>query len=714
MNDKIELSQQYYVPNSASIDNLEGGLNIGEFFETVRRNIPLIACSTFGFALIALLKVVTSPPTYTAGFELLSEDINIETKVTAADEDSRKTREEITDVGLDEVQLKILKSPRLLSRVVEEVRQKHPDLTYSELIAGLVVEILSSSDKKQNILQVTYSNPDSQKAEDVTQALANVYQNYSIEKRQSGLNRGIDFLDGQIPQIKGQSQDIQKEMASLKATHNFNNPESSLEQITRRIEELERAKQENDLQRQELNLALTNVDQELAAEPSTLESNYDTSRYAGLLKRLEELDLDIGQKSTIFTDRSEVLQALKRERSQLMAQISVAKADVRTKVQSQLAVVDNKEQSLDRQINQLKVRLGEWSQISGEYKRLQNQLDRVNGKLNEFNSQKDALQIDAARQESPWQMLTPAGEAITNEIGMVNYMLLGSTLGLLSGVGIAFLKDKQQNRIYSSAKLEKNTNLPILAAIPYTPQYTRLSFFRSLAPAGEVAGELSPVRSQDAHSSSVEAFRSLAANLGIFDFDTLSESQSQGGSSLRSIVVTSAVSGEGKSTVALNLARASAAMGKRVLLVDTDLRSSDRLTKNLGLESADGLQEILAGEEQLSSIQHLPIEENLFILPSGKNDIATSPQDSGRLLISRKMHLLMEQLKAQFDLVIYDLCAIIGFADVNLLAAKTDGIVFVAGLGKVQSIELDEALNLLRLCKAPVLGVAANKLVKKN
>ncbi len=78
------------------------------------------------------------------------------------------------------------------------------------------------------------------------------------------------------------------------------------------------------------------------------------------------------------------------------------------------------------------------------------------------------------------------------------------------------------------------------------------------------------------------------------------------------------------------------------------------------------------------------------------------------------MNLLMEELETNFDLVVYDLSAIIGFADVNLLADKTDGIVVVNGLGKIQTRALTEALNQLKMCKAPILGLAINKVVNES
>ena len=192
---------------------------------------------------------------------------------------------------------------------------------------------------------------------------------------------------------------------------------------------------------------------------------------------------------------------------------------------------------------------------------------------------------------------------------------------------------------------------------------------------------------------------------------------------LKSLVVTSAIPQEGKSTVALNLARASASMGKRVLLVDTDLRSEDRLSNSVGLGSQPGLIEILtqesselAFESVLENAQQLASDEHLYMLTSGQiaPEQSSTSLDLGFLLASQKMHNLMNQLQSAFDLVIYDLCSIIGFADVNLLASETDGVVLVTGLGRIQTAAFTEALNQLKLCKAPVLGIAVNKVVKKS
>ena len=516
MTPNLENSNLIHLNKYPPTESVEGGLDINEFKNILLRKLPLIAGCTLVMTSLAMLKVMLTPPEYVAGFELLSDPVNIETQVTSTDSDSRETREQITEVELDEVQLKILRSPQLISRVVKSLQDKHPDLSYPELAGGLTIDILSGKKQEQNILQVRYQNSDKQKVADVVEALNKTYQEYSVEKRQSGIKRGIAFLDRQIPQISTRTKELENKITGLRTQYNFNNPNSSLDQITSRINELSRRRDENELKLQELKLTLNNLEREFETEPakSLTALGLATPRYQALSGRLRELDLTIHQKSVVFAEESETMKALNQEKQQLNSLIAEAGSDIRQKLINQIAVLENRQNSLSNEAARLKSQLEQWSAISGQYKSLQSQLNRANGKLNEFTSQKDALQIDAARQESPWQLLTPPTEPGTDSISTVNYLVLGSTLGLLLGVGAALVLDKQQKIVYTSAKVEELTSLPILATIPYISPHKNLSFYRQINP-GIEHSSTSSVRQMtrlnqsypQLVSDSIEAFR---------------------------------------------------------------------------------------------------------------------------------------------------------------------------------------------------------------
>ena len=728
MDQNPETQKLYYSNNSSTTENTEGGLNLGEIKNTILRKLPLIIGCTLTLSSLAFLKILTTPPIYDSSFEILSEPLNIETSVTSTsfNDQSTETREEITSVELDEVQLKIIKSPKLILRAVESLKNRYPTINYQEIIGNLTVDIIEQSNN-QNILLVIYKHPNKQQVTDVINNLAQMYVDYSLEKRQSGIKRGIAFLDRQIPQVDLQVKEIENKISDLRSQHNFLDPKVSIEQITNRLNNLSQEREQIAIKRQELQLKVRNLEQELKPQStnSTTAIELATPRYLELLNQLQNTDIEIGRKSAIFTDNSIEIQTLKQEKQQIVALIVKEREAIRQKLDNQIKILENRQRSVTAETTNLQSKLEEWSTITRDYNRLQEKLAVANNKLNEFTLQKDALLIDAAQQEAPWQLLSPATEPRINNISTINYLMLSSTLGLLIGVAVALIIDSSQKIIYTSAKVEEITNLPILGAIPYSHKNKTLSFIKEINLKKE-ARQLPPQEAQLQRQKqsfpelvplSIEAFRSFAANLSLFNFNANPEVSSD--TNLKSLVITSAIPREGKSTVALNLARASASLGKRILLVDTDLRSTDCLTKSLGLESKIGLSDILNQDNTnlgLEYIQQLPLEENLFILTSGFNALAThsTKLDPSRLLASAKMHLLMEELKTHFDLVIYDLCAITGFADVNLLAAKTDGIVVVTGLGKIQTMALTEALNQLRLCKAPILGVAVNKVVNKS
>jgi Mrp family chromosome partitioning ATPase len=102
-------------------------------------------------------------------------------------------------------------------------------------------------------------------------------------------------------------------------------------------------------------------------------------------------------------------------------------------------------------------------------------------------------------------------------------------------------------------------------------------------------------------------------------------------------------------------------------------------------------------------IQQSQLEESLFFLPSGQ-----VPPDPSKLLASAKMQHVMEELQSQFELVIYDTTILNGFPDARLLAAATNGLVLVTGLGKLKRSMLEETMENLKVSRTPVLGMVVN------
>ena len=722
--DKRLVPQNYnYSTSHDSYDEDEGGLELGELINIIRRKLLVIAGFTLTITSFAFLKLLITPPVYDASFEMLSESLNIESSLTSSNynEISKETREESISLELDPIELKILSSPKLISQVVEPLKEKYPEISYQNIVNDLTVEIKETSEKR-NILLVAYKHADEKQVLDVIDRLAQVYEDYSLQKRQAGINRAISFVDEQIPKVASQVNKLENQINDLRSKYSFVDPNISIDRITNQLDTLSQEKEEVVAEYQELTSKVRNLDRELGYPniSSTTAIELGTPRYLELLNQLRDIDVEIGRKSAIFTNNSIEIQTLKQEKQQITALILKEGETIRQKLNNQIQILNTRQQYITKEISTLQSTVRNWSAISKDFEGLQEELSIQNSKLSEFELQKDALLVDKSQQESPWKPLNPEVEAKIAKTNFVNDLLLSSALGLLVGVGVSILLENSQKIIYTSSKVEKISQLPILASIPYNFPSGSLSPIKvnRILPSKEsrlVASVQPSERSE--FSNSIEAFRSLAANLNLFSFDNNLDELSS--ANLNSIVITSATPGEGKSTVALNFAKAYASLGKKVLLVDTDVRSIDSLTKSLGFEFQIGLIDILSQNSTnlgLKYIQKVPSEENLFVLASGASRIFLKNQkfSSSRLLASAEMYGLMDEFNAHFDLVIYDLCAINGFADVSLLAGRTDGIIVVAGLGKVQTTKLTEALKQLRRCQAPILGIAVNQVVNKG
>ncbi|MBE9032953.1 polysaccharide biosynthesis tyrosine autokinase, partial [filamentous cyanobacterium LEGE 11480] len=202
------------------------------------------------------------------------------------------------------------------------------------------------------------------------------------------------------------------------------------------------------------------------------------------------------------------------------------------------------------------------------------------------------------------------------------------------------------------------------------------------------------LREYDAYGF-MEAFRTLGTNL------VQSESLER-----KSLVVTSALPGEGSSTIVIHLAQAIAAMGKRVLLVDSHLRrGSQQIADLLGLPRDTGLSDYLSGDATLTeSIQRLSWESNLFVMPAG-----TAPPDPTRLLASQKMNELMTRFEDTFDFVLYVTPPLMGLADVKLVAAQVGAVLLVTKIGRRGTADaLSYTKTRLKEAKLPIVGVVAN------
>jgi capsular exopolysaccharide synthesis family protein len=194
-------------------------------------------------------------------------------------------------------------------------------------------------------------------------------------------------------------------------------------------------------------------------------------------------------------------------------------------------------------------------------------------------------------------------------------------------------------------------------------------------------------------SRTAEAFRTLRTNIQFSSLDK----------EIKCIVVTSSGSGEGKSTVMSNLAITMAESGKKVILIDCDLRKPS-IHKKLGVTNSIGLTNMLVQDVKKEECIFKTSVNNLFVLTSGP-----IPPNPAELLGTKKMLNLIENLKEEFELVLIDAPPVLAVTDAQILATIADGVIFVASYGEAQKNALVDAKQLIDKVGGKIIGIVFNK-----
>ncbi|GEN50386.1 CpsD/CapB family tyrosine-protein kinase [Alkalibacterium pelagium] len=178
---------------------------------------------------------------------------------------------------------------------------------------------------------------------------------------------------------------------------------------------------------------------------------------------------------------------------------------------------------------------------------------------------------------------------------------------------------------------------------------------------------------------------------------------------IKSIVITSARDGEGKSFAAANLAVTLAAENKRILLVDADFRKPS-IHKIFKVENDRGLTTLLTNPSlQAESLIQIDLENNLFILPSGY-----IPSNPSELLNSDRMDDLVKELEESYDLIIYDMPPVLSVTDAQIVSGKVDGTIFIISKGYVTEEDVIKAGDLLNIVDANIIGAIINKIERSK
>ena len=261
-------------------------------------------------------------------------------------------------------------------------------------------------------------------------------------------------------------------------------------------------------------------------------------------------------------------------------------------------------------------------------------------------------------------------------------LALGLVLGLLVGAGLAVLKELLDTKVRTKEDVEQLSDATILGGIPFDPD----------------AAKHPLIVQADPQAGRAEAFRSVRTNLRFVDLDNHP----------RTILVTSSIAGEGKSSTSANLGLALAESGVSVCLLEGDLRRP-WLLDYMGLQGSVGLTDVLIGRYQLDDVL-----QDFGRLPLALLGAGPTPPNPSELLGSTAMADVLAELRRRYDYVLIDAPPLLPVTDAAIMSTMVDGSILVTGSGVVTKDQLDHALDTLENVSGKLLGLVINRIPKSR
>ena len=539
------------------------------------------------------------------------------------------------------------------------------------------------------LVAVGYDNPNPVVAARIANGFAENFIQSNLDRKFESSSYAREFLEERIAQTKERLESAERQLVAYAANQqivNVGEPSEgaasggSTESLT-----------SNNLVALNGSLARTR------AERVAAEERWRSARSADLMtlpevlqnptvQRLTEqraiLNAEYQQKLSIYQpDYPEMLQ-LRSRIEEADSQVRTIADNIRSSIRSEYQIAANQERSLQAQVTGLTGDVLDLRDRSIQYNILQRELDTTRTLYEGLLQRYKEVGVTGgvtANNISIVDVATPPRKP--SKPNMLLNMALAALLGLGLGGVAALVLEALDETLATPDDVEKKLGVPVLGVIPLLDK-----------------GETPADALGDIRSGFSEAYYSLRTAL---QFSTPDGAPS-------SLVVSSARPAEGKSTtayaVAVNLAR----VGKRVLLIDGDLRNPS-MHRVVGVENERGMSNLLSGSADLAAVVQRTQQENLFFIPCGP-----LPPNPAELWGGDRLHQFLAETRNSFDHVVFDGPPVLGFADAPMLAAAVNGTLFVLESRGTRRGQARGALRRLQVGRAHLLGAVLTKFNAKS
>ncbi len=576
--------------------------------------------------------------------------------------------------------------------------------------ANQVLAGLSAKPREMtSVIDISYTSHDPAMARDVASAAAEAFKSQSeASARQQSHSRRV-FIEGQLEATDSLLEIAQARIAAyrrsnlaLSAQDRYTAEQADLTVANKQAEALREARASYE----SLQAALRRYQNGDATALRTIAFVVDPAANSSVTTLYDEL-MRYEHARDSLTTGAFARTAAHPDVQRIDALIAATEPQLLEAVQNQIDMLNGRLAAVDNLVREHSSAIAQIPGAEETEQRLTRDADNILKMSDKLNDDLQSAKIAEAVQSGNVEIVDlaqfPAGSLGAGRRRKIAY---GAFIGLLLGIGLTVLMDRLNSSVQRWEDLETIMHVPGLALIPpivaeagetwqgrvrttahrFLP---RLVSHHGIVP-DDVGSEL--VMVNDVQSSSAESYRKLMTNLMY--------SSSQPG--LHVVVVTSASAGEGKTTTVSNLAVAFAQQGRRVVLIDADLRRA-RIHDVFALSLAPGLTDVLVGNATLEQGIHPSGIAGLNVIPAG-----TLPPNPLEFLGGERMHELLASLRERFDVVLIDTPPVLITADAALMGVQADGVVIVVRAGKSDRVATRRAVEQIVNLGGRMLGAVLN------
>jgi capsular exopolysaccharide synthesis family protein len=693
------------------------------------RRFLIVGVSCVVMSATSLLAVITKPM-YQSSMQIMVKD-NLEPELSLNQIPSR-TQYELNNPDISSAkannQIKLMLSSKLVQKAVNLLRSDYPQITMEDIKgnsdtgkqASLIIkpttEVPASNLVNSQVFIVSFKDPNPVKTKRVLQALQKVYQDYNSDQKNQRVQQGLDFVNHRIPNLQRQTLAAEKKLEIFRKKYNLINPQVQTKILLESLTDIQKQRQKTRSQQEYLQSRYNSLQQKLLEakhNAQVAETLTRSSIYQALANEIRNTERILAQESLRYTDNSPVIIKLKEKQKLQIALLDKELKDqtinvnLNSKSSDSLGVDPelvneisrletervsfvNKDKELAKAEKNIRLQINNLPNLITEYNRLLEEVRIQKRAFEQLVELQQTLGVKIAQSGFDLQILEEPDLGIY--IGNKKWLLIisGVLLGPIIGVIVALVWEMFNRAIFSPLEFQKLTNIRLIGSVPKLGKSSLKSRLKELL-RYQRQKKISTDTEKNNQLSSNENLDMIYQNLQIF----------KNALPFKSLMLTSALPGEGKTTLALGLGSSAANMHQKVLVIDGNLRSPN-LHKVLGISNDWGLSLLLLDDIKTQLKNYLqPIHPSIDVLTAGPK-----PDDVVNLLSSEKLKELMETCAKIYDLVIIDTSSVLDSVDARIIASVADGIVMVGRIGKLSPQELMQTTEILS--QLNLIGIVAN------